>query len=144
MTISGFNLSNPTAVKIGTGAATILSSSHTQIVVTVPSTATTGKVTVTTASGTSTSTELFTMIKPPSIGSFTPSGKVGATITISGTNLSSVTSIEFNGTSVTGPVTLVSSISMRVTVPQGATTGKIRVTNPAGTAVSSTNFTVIQ
>jgi hypothetical protein len=77
----------------------------------------------------------------PTISSFTPpSGVVNASITITGTNFSSISAVNFNGTSASFSV--VSSTQINALVPPGATNGPISVTNPTGTAVSSTNFTV--
>ena len=57
---------------------------------------------VTAPSGTGTSTASFTIIGPPTITSFTPvSGVYGATVTITGTNLGSATSVTFNGVAAT-------------------------------------------
>src|SRR6185503_17846586 len=77
------------------------------------------------------------------ITSFSPAlAAVGATVTVFGTNLNSVTDVSFNGTPA-GPITVVSATSIKVNVPTGATTGKISVTNRAGTALSVGIFKVI-
>ena len=87
----------------------------------------------------------FTVIKPPTITSFTPAtGKVGTLITVMGTNLSSATDVKFNGVSITSGITVVTPGSIKVTVPQGATTGKMLVVNRAGQATSTGTFTVTQ
>jgi ELWxxDGT repeat protein len=83
---------------------------------------------------------------PPSITSFTAaSGAVGTTITISGTNFSTTAAnnvVKFNGTAatITGTPT---PASLVVTVPSGATTGKITVEVGGQTAISSADFTVL-
>jgi hypothetical protein len=79
----------------------------------------------------------------PTIGSFSPaSGPVGTSVTIHGNNFTGpdVTSVTFDGTSAT--FTIDNAQRITATVPAGATTGPIAVTNPDGTATSSTNFTV--
>ncbi len=77
----------------------------------------------------------------PTITSFTPtSGPVGTTVTITGTNLGSATSVKFNGVSAT--ITSNTATQIVTKVPAGATTGKITVTTAGGTATSATNFTV--
>ena len=60
LTISGANLTGATAVKIGGAAAKFKVVSATKITATVPATAKSGKVSVTTASGTATSSASFT------------------------------------------------------------------------------------
>jgi len=79
-----------------------------------------------------------------SIIGFSPqSGPVGASVTISGTAFSptaSLNTVLFNGTSAT--VTSATATQLVATVPTGATTGAIKVTAPAGSATSSTSFTV--
>ena len=65
----------------------------------------------------------------PTITSFTPtSGKVGTSVTITGTNLTGVTSVKFNG--ITATFTPSTATTVTATVPAGATTGKITVTTP--------------
>jgi uncharacterized repeat protein (TIGR03803 family) len=78
----------------------------------------------------------------PTIIKFAPtSAKVGKTVTITGTHFVGTTRVAFNGTSAT--FTIRSTTSMVATVPSGATTGPITVTNAGGTATSSTSFTVL-
>jgi hypothetical protein len=77
----------------------------------------------------------------PTITSFSPtSGPVGATVTINGTNFTGATSVKFNG--VTATFILNSATKITATVPTGATTGRITVTTPGGTATSTSDFTV--
>ncbi len=77
----------------------------------------------------------------PTITSFTPnSGPVGTTVTITGTNLTGATAVTFGGTAATS-FTVLSSSSITAIVGTG-TSGKISVTTPAGSATSSTDFTL--
>src|SRR5581483_7989212 len=79
----------------------------------------------------------------PAVSSFSPaSGKVGASVSISGTRFTGVTGVTFNGTPVSS-FTVSSSTRIRTTVPAGATTGPISVTGPGGTGTSATAFTVL-
>ncbi|MCW5864264.1 MAG: IPT/TIG domain-containing protein [Anaerolineae bacterium] len=63
-------------------------------------------------------------------------------MTINGTNFTGATSVKFNGVSQPA-FTVVSATQITAAVPAGATTGKISVTTPGGTAQSATNFTVV-
>lgn len=80
----------------------------------------------------------------PTIVSFTPtSGGATASVVIVGTGFSdgsAVTSVEFNGTPATFSV--VSNTRINATVPAGATSGAITVTDSEGTASSLLPFTV--
>ncbi|MBV9865148.1 MAG: hypothetical protein JO316_07335, partial [Abitibacteriaceae bacterium] len=78
---------------------------------------------------------------PPTISNFIPAaGPVGTTVTINGTHFSGITAVTFNGTAAT--FTVVSPTQITTQVPAGASTGRIRVTNAAGTGTSSTDFVV--
>lgn len=91
--------------------------------------------------GTTTPTSADTVKVLPTITSFTPvSGLVGISVTITGTGLKQTTKVTFGGM----PATFVakSNTLVTATVPSGAVTGKIDVTTPAGSAVSSAIFTV--
>ncbi|HEV3275536.1 MAG TPA: IPT/TIG domain-containing protein, partial [Terriglobia bacterium] len=61
---------------------------------------------------------------------------------ILGTNLTTATSVTFNGTPATFNV--VSSSLITTTVPAGATSGKVQVVTPVGTLTSNVPFRVLQ
>ena len=144
VTITGTSLTSASAVRFGGVAATTFTvDGSTQITATVPTAAVSGKITVTTPGGTATSPTDFTVIRPPTVTSFSPaSGQVGTLVTLNGTNLGTATAVTFGNVSVTAPITVVSPTSIKVTVPAGALTGRIAVTNPAAGAQSATNFTL--
>jgi len=68
------------------------------------------------------------------------SGKIGAKVTILGTNLKGATSVSFDGTAATFKV--ISSSAIATTVPAGATTGIVQVTTSADTLSSNLAFGV--
>ena len=68
------------------------------------------------------------------------SGRVGMGVLILGNNLTGASSVTFNGKAAT--FTVVSASEMRTTVPNGATTGKVKVTIPSRTLISNVNFRV--
>jgi uncharacterized repeat protein (TIGR03803 family) len=67
-------------------------------------------------------------------------GNVGAAVTILGTNLTDVTNVRFNG--LEAKFTIVSASEITTTVPNGATTGPVRVITPTGKLQSNVPFTV--
>ena len=142
--ITGTNFCGTTAVKFNTTNATSFTvNSATQITATVPVGATTGKITVTNTVGSAVSAADFTILTGiPTITSFAPTvGSVGRSVVITGTNFAGTTAVKFNGT--TAVFTVNSATQITTTVPAGATTGPITVTNPLGTATSATNFTLV-
>jgi hypothetical protein len=68
------------------------------------------------------------------------SGKVGAEIIILGTNLTGATAVSFHGRAAKFKV--VSKSEITAEVPNGATTGKVKVKTPQGTVVSNVAFRV--
>jgi uncharacterized repeat protein (TIGR03803 family) len=69
-----------------------------------------------------------------------PSGKVGTTVTILGTDLSSTSSVKFNG--VDAVIKAVSASHISTSVPMNATTGIVQVVTSGGTLESIVNFVV--
>jgi hypothetical protein len=70
-------------------------------------------------------------------------GQAGTLVVIRGTGFAGVQTVTFGGgVEVTG-VTGASDTELRVTVPEGARTGPITVTTPAGTGTSTRAFTVL-
>jgi hypothetical protein len=75
------------------------------------------------------------------VTSFAPAdGPVGAEVTITGNNFSGATAVTFNGTSANFIVD--SNTKLRATVPVGATTGKLRITNADGSGSYAADFVV--
>jgi uncharacterized repeat protein (TIGR03803 family) len=68
------------------------------------------------------------------------SGNVGAAVIILGNDLKTAASVTFNGTSAA--FTVVSSTEIKTTVPEGATTGRVKLKTPCGTLTSNVNFRV--
>lgn len=127
--------------------AVVTSSTPTQIVTTVPTTATSGPISVT-VDGVShaTSATSFTVLAPPT---FTPaSSSVGATVNITVTNfdptLATNIVVTFNGTAAVGTSSPPTQIV--TTVPAAATSGPIAITATSANGIysltSSTSFIV--
>jgi hypothetical protein len=96
------------------------------------------------SSGYSNEASATTSSSLPTITVFQPaSGSAGTVVAITGTNLTGATSVMFNTTAASA-FTVVSSTQINATVPPGATTGRISVTTPSGTATSAATFTVNQ
>jgi uncharacterized repeat protein (TIGR01451 family) len=77
----------------------------------------------------------------PGITSFSPpGGTVGASVTITGPRLDTVTNVFFNGTVASYTITATNQIT--ATVPAGATTGSITAKGLGGDGTSSSSFTV--
>jgi hypothetical protein len=144
VTIIGTGFTGSTSVTFNGVAAAFTVLSPLQIVATVPLGATTGTISVTNPADTAMSAASFTVTptKPPTISGFTPpSGEIGAKVTIQGSNFLGATSVTFNG--VSANFTVVTNLQISATVPSGATSGQITVTNSAGSATSAASFKVI-
>jgi uncharacterized repeat protein (TIGR03803 family) len=76
----------------------------------------------------------------PFVETQTTSGAVGAAVIILGTNLTSATSVTFNGAAAA--FTVVSSSEITTTVPAGATTGTVQVVTHGSTLSSNVPFRV--
>jgi subtilisin-like proprotein convertase family protein len=141
--IPGTNFTGATSVTFGgIPAAAFTVNSATQITATVPPGALSGPITVVTPTGSASSSTNYQVSPPPTITAFSPaSGKVGDTITVSGTELTGATAVKFGGTpaatfAVTAPTALTA------VVPAGAGAGPIEVTTAGGTGTSTTPFVV--
>jgi uncharacterized protein (DUF2141 family) len=86
----------------------------------------------------------FTPTSAPALGGFSPAGGLAGTkVTITGINLvpdPSLYTVLFNG--VTATVSAATSTSLTVTVPEGASTGRIQVNAGANIPLSASDFTV--
>lgn len=148
ITGAGFNptTSGDTVTFNGT-AATVVSAAVNSLVVTVPSGASSGTVTVSDSGGSAASPVAFT-VKPaparPAIGSFSPGlGPAGTQVIVTGTGFDANPAkdvVTFNRTRAV--ITAASSTSLTVTVPGAAGAGKISVRTPGGVATSSSDFLI--
>ena len=137
--ILGQGFTGTTSVKFGSGSATFTVVSDTYLTATVPSSGTSGTVTVATPGGTLKSKQSFKLM--PVISNFNPtSGHVGAAVTITGSGFTGAKGVAFGKVKAT--FTVVSGTQINTTVPTGAVTAKIKVTTAGGSATSSGTFTV--
>ncbi|WP_426059460.1 T9SS type A sorting domain-containing protein [Hymenobacter sp. B1770] len=98
-------------------------------------------VTVTTVGGTSNGLAFTVVVPAPTLTAISPtSGPVGTSVTITGTNLTNVTGVSFNGTAAT-IFSTGTGTTATATVPAGATTGLVTATTSGGTSTGVT-FTV--
>ena len=142
VTITGTNFTGATAVKFNGAAASFSLDSDTQITATVAAGSSTGRISVTTANGTVTSSTNFAVILPPTISRVDPgSGPVGTPVVVRGTNFGGVTGVAINGIAANS-LAILSDNQIIANVAAGTTSGKVTVTNLAGTAMSASNFTV--
>ncbi|MFE1753163.1 IPT/TIG domain-containing protein [Streptomyces anandii] len=145
VTINGSNLDNTTSVKFGTKPATnVTQVSASQVTAVSPSGTGTVGVTVTTPGGTSNPVPFFYVGAPFKSSLGTTSGPLagGNTITLSGTGLSTATSVSFGG--VTTSPTVVNDTQLTVTVPAGTVAGPVGVSvTTAGGTNNGLSYTYI-
>jgi YD repeat-containing protein len=131
-------------VKFNGVAATVASSTTTQIVTSVPAGATTGTISVNSPAGAATSSAPFTIggSTAPTITGFTPGvGAAGTSVTITGANFQTTVlnnKVAFNN--VVAGVNTATATSLVTTVPTRPASGRLTVATPDGTAVSASDF----
>jgi len=151
VTVTGTNLGGTTSLLLGSVATTFTVVNATTVTFTVPATAQTGALVLTAPGGTTTSGSTFAVLPTastaPTITSFSPTSALpDASVTITGTNLASVTLLTVNGIATTTLIKLtvngVTTISFTVPTTATAGTATVVVTGPGGTG-TSTAFTVL-
>jgi YD repeat-containing protein len=144
ISIYGTDFCSDPVVTFNGVAATVVSSSSTQIVVTVPSGATAGEIVVTCGSN-SINAGPFSpgSSLAPSISGFSPaSGGPGRTVTIAGSGFQpNSIAVTFNNTGAL--VLSATSSTITAIVPGNATSGPIAVSDSYGQAVTGSNFGVL-
>jgi IPT/TIG domain/Glucodextranase, domain B len=140
---SGFSATAASnAVTFNGVAATVTSATATQLIVKVPSGATTGKIAITVGGQLGVSATNFTVT--PQILSYSPGlGPVGATVTIAGEGFDTVASnnaLTFHN--VAASIISATATQLITTVPAGATTGTLKVTVATHSFATTTSFTV--
>lgn len=132
------------AVKFNGASAVITGDpTATELTVTVPEGATTGKISITANEKTvTTATDFKVNPTAPVITAFTPDkGDAALEVTITGNRFTESSEVFFGGVKAT-EVTFVSKTSIKAKVPAGALTGKIKVTANGLEALSTTDFKV--
>jgi hypothetical protein len=140
VTLTGTNFSGATAVLFGSTAGTVqsINKAGTQIVATAPAGTDSVHVTVTNATGTNSAGTADTFSYLPQLTKISPSsGAAGAKITLTGTNLKTVTAVSFGGVAATN-VKAVSDTSVTATVPASSGTVSLTLTSPGGTSATVT------
>ena len=150
ITINGAHLTNSPVVTpvvkfngVASAAVTV-NAAGTQVTARVPSGATNGPISVTTAYGTANSPTAFTVIGPgPYITSFAPFSATagGVTVFLYGVQFLGATGATFNGQPGVN-FAVQSETSIRVDTPTGVTTGPIAVNAPNGVSITASNFLV--
>ena len=144
VTIEGSNFGDRTgSVTFNGTTASTTSWNSDEIQTKVPSGATTGPVVVRTSGGQSSAGVTFTVTLPaPVISRLDPdSGPVDAEVRIHGSNFGATTgTVTFNG--VTASPNQWNVQTIRVRVPEGATTGPVVVTTAGGQSSAGVTFTV--
>ena len=99
-----------------------------------------GPITVITSAGTNVSADSFMASSLPTITSFTPTAAaIGGTVNVFGGNFFSPVTVKF-GSVAAGSPAIVSTTQITVTVPSGATSGPLTVSNAYGGFTTSSNF----
>ena len=151
VTLAGTNFSTAVVeniVKFNGTVATVSAATATSLTVSVPTGATTGKISVEVDNQIGTSSNDFTVVAPIApltlTGFSPPTGTTGTIVTLTGTNFSATiagNTVKFNGTIAT--VSSASTTSLTVEVPAGATTGKVTVQVGSQIATSVDDFVYV-
>jgi hypothetical protein len=144
ITIQGRNIVCATSVIVGGARASFTVNRDGSLAVMVPSGASSGAISITSAGGTATSSTNFSVTQPvPSITSFLPnSGAAGTLVIIKGENFTGTSRVTVGGVSATFTMSQ-DGTTLNVAVPEGAQTGTIVVVTPNGTTTSRETFTVL-
>jgi len=132
VTITGNNFIGATSVSFGGIPASSFTVDNSTTITAVVGNGASGSISVTTPGGTASLTG-FTFISAPTITSFTPTtAGTGATVTITGTNLTGVTAVSFGGMAASSFL-VNSSTNITAVVGAGAS-GNVSVTTSGGIA----------
>ena len=142
----GFGASQGTStVTFGNAAATVSSWSDTQIVAAVPPTAPTGPVKIT-EGGIASNANIFYSVPAPQVGGITPNvGGSGNQVVINGAGFQASQGsglVTFSNGAASGAISNWSDTQIVTTVPQGASTGPVKVYAANNQVSDPANYTV--
>ncbi len=141
VTLNGDGLAGATGVWFGgVEAVRATNVSAARVDAVVPTGALAGPITLTTVNGTNVTSAPF--IVAPTISDYQPAqAKPGVSIVILGSNFTNVSRVQFAG-GVDAVYTVVASNRITATVPLGAVSGPVKVTNPGGDSSTTRAFVV--
>lgn len=141
ISIHGANFTGVTGVQFaGKPGVNLFVQSDSVIKVSAPSGVATGPLTVLSPKGNFTTPTNFFV--PPAVTGFSPpSGRAGTNLVVRGANLLGATGVSIGGVAAVS-VIATNNTNLHAVVPVGVRTGSVRVTTPAGSALTSSNFTV--
>ncbi|MFZ6735053.1 IPT/TIG domain-containing protein, partial [Undibacterium sp. Ji42W] len=131
-------------VKFNGKSATVTAATANSLTVNAPADVATGKITISNANGTATSSNDFVVgaASAPTITGFTPNmGSNGTVVTVGGANYQPVKTdnkVSFGNSFAT--VSSVTSSSLLTSPPASPVSGKIAISTPYGQAISSSDF----
>ena len=141
VTITGFNFTAVNSISFGSSKAVYIIPDSSTLIAVVPNDLSSSKQLITITTPTGSDTASFTVNLSPLITSFTPAtAKMNTVVTVLGKRFTGATSVTLNAVSTI--YNIVSDTSLTFTVPAGATSGKIIVTTPNGTATSATGLVI--
>ena len=146
VTITGTGLQATQLVTFGGRAAPgfAANAAGTTLTVAVPAGAPSGAVAVSGPDGTAWGRTAFRVLAAPVITGFAPAAAApGATITVSGTNLTGTTAVQVGGVAIAGFVVNATGNALTFVVPAGSGGGPIRVTTPLGSATSAAALAIV-
>ncbi|MFO1488755.1 MAG: IPT/TIG domain-containing protein [Verrucomicrobiota bacterium] len=142
VTITGVHFAAGMSVKFnGTAASGFSVTDPNEVTVTVPTGATSGRISVGIV-GAATNISATDFYVAPVVTSFSPSnGRAGTNVVIRGTSFTGTTAVKFG--SLTSTFNVDSNTQITATVPANVVNGAITVMAPAGNIITSSNFLVV-
>lgn len=144
--LKGTNFKSASSVSFnGVQASEFSISDDNEIAVTVPANAASGPIIISGGAGNASTPGSFQFEAPDPIvfSNFSPKkGKIGTTVILEGKQFTGVSSVSFNGVESSDFV-VISDKKISAKVPEGASTGQIQITSPAGLAPSPSEFSII-
>ncbi len=139
ITVNGINLSVIGSVQFNGVGASFSVQNDSRLIATVPGGSSSGPLTVNGFAGSASAN--FFVGNPPIVNTLTPAGgPPGTVVTIAGSGFTGTTGVSFGA--LAAPFAIQSDAEIVATVPAGAQTGFVTVTNPTGSAPSQTAFFV--
>ncbi|WP_158267520.1 IPT/TIG domain-containing protein [Adhaeribacter arboris] len=136
VTIKGNHLQFTRFVRFNGVKATYQVINNSYIKAVVPGSASSGYIEVETIAGKTTSSHLFTVVQPSILAMAPNEGAIGSTVLIMGTHLTTVKNVFFNGVPASN-VKVYYGIFIKVTVPEKAVTGSVRILLTGGGQATS-------